>query len=141
MSFAKRKCFSSGGIDRIAFKESQPERAEELSLGVKSEEPSQGACLFGSQWSCSIAAMTHLEVLGGLEDGPAGGRVRTSPEGRRQLLEEFDRSGLSARPVHELPARLWSCVCPSGRSRGGQCRSSNSGWHGVANVGEVRNFD
>ena len=40
--------------------------------------------------------MTHLEAGSEILKTDQRGRVRTSPERRRQLLEEFDRSGLSA---------------------------------------------
>lgn len=40
--------------------------------------------------------MTHIEASSEILKTDQRGRVRTSPERRRQLLEEFDRSGLSA---------------------------------------------
>ena|SRR5690606_13622664 len=41
-------------------------------------------------------AMTHMESGSEILKTDQRGRVRTSPERRKQLLEEFDRSGLSA---------------------------------------------
>lgn len=40
--------------------------------------------------------MTHMESGSEILKTDDRGRVRTAPERRRQLLEEFDRSGLSA---------------------------------------------
>ena len=40
--------------------------------------------------------MTHMEAGSEILKTDQRGRMRTSPERRRQLLEEFDRSGLSA---------------------------------------------
>ena len=65
--------------------------------------------------------MTHLEAKQEILKVDASGRVRTPPERREALLDEFERSGLSGKRFAEMvgvvPVTFSAWVCQRRRKR------------------------